>query len=325
MLVSVIIPTYNYGRFLAEALDIVLGQTVSDLEVIIVDDGSTDDTPEILARFDDPRVRAVRIPNQGVSVARNTGLDLASGEFVAFLDADDRWLPEKLARQLAMFRADPDLGLVFTNLRRFNEAGVFGATQFDFIPELATLPSRPVAGGQVLTGDTFTTLVQTTQFATWLQTVLLQRSAVEGLRFPPGVRLSQDTHYMYRVYPRVRAGFLTDPLVEVRRHGRNSYVHVLQKLEMEPRILVSLLREPLATEHHAVLRRSVGRAWCSLGWHHFHRGAPFLAAPPYLRSLAYPGQRLSALKHLLALPAAPLLARRKARSTVDSLTGGRPS
>ena len=125
---------------------------------------------------------------------------------------------------------------------------------------------------------------------------------------------------MYRVYPRVRAGFLMEPLVEVRRHGRNSYVNLLQKLETEPRILRSLVGEPFTTEQQAILRRSVGRAWCSLGWHHFHQGSLLRSAAAYLRALAYPGRRVSALKHLLALPAAPLITRRRKRAAGSPVT-----
>lgn len=314
MLVSVIIPTYNYGRFLPEAVGSVLAQTAGDLEAIVVDDGSTDETSAVMAGFTDPRVRCVRIENSGVSLARNTGLDLARGEFIAFLDADDRWRPDKLERQLALFRAVPDLGLVFTNLRRFSAEKVFEQTQFDLIPELGTLPSESIAGGRVLTGDTFATLVQTSKFATWLPTVLLRRSAVEDLRFPPGVRLSQDTHYMYRVYPRVRAGYLMEPFVEVRRHGGNSYTNLLQKLEVEPRILRALLDEPFDAMQRTVLRNAIGRSWCALGYYLFHEGRPILSARAYGRALGYPGHRRRALKHLLGLPVSGLLALKRRRT-----------
>jgi glycosyltransferase involved in cell wall biosynthesis len=122
-LVSVVIPCFNYGRFLPEAVDSVLSQGVTDLEVIIVDDGSTDETPEVVARLTDPRIRAYRFQNGGNSAARNHGIELARGEFLAFLDADDRWLPGKLERQLALLEAEPGVGMVFTDFRRFDDHG----------------------------------------------------------------------------------------------------------------------------------------------------------------------------------------------------------
>ncbi|MEN9935455.1 MAG: hypothetical protein RLZZ387_2034 [Chloroflexota bacterium] len=122
-LVSVIMPTYNYGRFLARAVESVLAQTWGDLELIIVDDGSTDGTPEVAAGLRDPRVRYVRQPNQGPSAARNTGIARARGEYLAFLDADDVWLPEKLARQVALLAARPEAALVYGGCVYVDERG----------------------------------------------------------------------------------------------------------------------------------------------------------------------------------------------------------
>src|SRR5437867_4956354 len=96
-LVSVIVPCRNGARFLAEALDSALAQTHPATEVIVVDDGSVDDTPAVLARYAG-RVRVLRQPNRGPSAARNAALGVARGEYVAFLDADDRFLPDQVAR-----------------------------------------------------------------------------------------------------------------------------------------------------------------------------------------------------------------------------------
>ncbi|MFN3650785.1 MAG: glycosyltransferase family 2 protein [Armatimonadota bacterium] len=104
--VSVVIPSYNYARFVSRAIDSVLAQTYRSLECIVVDDGSTDETPEVLAGYGD-RIRTIRQRNQGLSAARNTGLRAATGELVAFLDADDWWEPQKLSRQLIVLGAEP--------------------------------------------------------------------------------------------------------------------------------------------------------------------------------------------------------------------------
>jgi glycosyltransferase involved in cell wall biosynthesis len=112
-LVSAVIPSHNYGRFVGEAIDSVLGQTHGNVECVVVDDGSTDDTPERLARYGD-RIRAVRTGDAGlgVSTARNIGIELARGQWVAFLDADDVWHREKIAVQLrAVLDAGADFGL----------------------------------------------------------------------------------------------------------------------------------------------------------------------------------------------------------------------
>lgn len=114
-LVSVITPTYNRARYLPEAIESVLAQTYDRFEHWIVDDGSTDATPDVVARYrSDPRIRYLRHEeNRGQSHARNTAIARAGGEFICFLDSDDRWFPEKLARSLEAFARHPDTDVVY--------------------------------------------------------------------------------------------------------------------------------------------------------------------------------------------------------------------
>ena len=106
-LVSVIIPTYNRGWAIKEAVDSVLAQDYEDFELLVVDDGSTDNTPEVLDAYGGA-LKILRQENKGVSAARNRGIENASGRFVAFLDSDDLWLPQKLSRQVEFFNRIPD-------------------------------------------------------------------------------------------------------------------------------------------------------------------------------------------------------------------------
>lgn len=106
-LVSVIIPTYNRGWTLCEAIDSVLAQDYSRVEIIVVDDGSSDNTPEILDNYRD-KIKVLRQENQGVSAARNVGIKASTGEFVALLDSDDVWQKKKLTEQIAFFKNNPD-------------------------------------------------------------------------------------------------------------------------------------------------------------------------------------------------------------------------
>jgi len=119
--VSVVIPTYNRGKLIERAVQSVLAQTYQDLEVIIVDDGSTDDTPRVVAALaeEDRRIHYLRHEtNRGAQAARNTGIWAAGGEYVAFLDSDDEWLPDKLATQMAAFeQGPPNLGVVHCGYR----------------------------------------------------------------------------------------------------------------------------------------------------------------------------------------------------------------
>jgi len=106
-IVSVIIPTFNRGWIIKEAIDSVLNQAFESFELIVVDDGSTDNTLDILTEYKD-RIILIKQRNRGVSAARNRGMDAASGRFIAFLDSDDLWLPQKLNRQIEFFDSNPD-------------------------------------------------------------------------------------------------------------------------------------------------------------------------------------------------------------------------
>jgi len=113
--VTVVMPAYNAEDVVGEAIESVLGQTHTDWQLVVVDDGSTDRTPELVRAYADPRVRLLGIEHSGLpAVARNRGLAASESPFVAFLDADDVWRPEKLARQLALIASRPEVGLVHT-------------------------------------------------------------------------------------------------------------------------------------------------------------------------------------------------------------------
>lgn len=119
--VSVIVPTYNSAKFAVAAVSSVLSQTYPHVEVIVVDDGSTDDTRLQLENLD-RRVRYLYQQNSGVSKARNLGISVAKGDFIAFLDADDQWLPPKLEKQVGCLAANPHAGLVHADVLYWHEA-----------------------------------------------------------------------------------------------------------------------------------------------------------------------------------------------------------
>jgi glycosyltransferase involved in cell wall biosynthesis len=140
-LVSVIIPAFDAAQYLGEAIDSVARQTHDRVETIVVDDGSTDDTPAVAARYGNA-LRYVAQPNRGHAAARNHGVRVSSGRFLAFLDADDLWEPDKLASQLAAFDADPSLDIVFGHVIQF------------WSPELALPPAESVPDvGEPMRGE----------------------------------------------------------------------------------------------------------------------------------------------------------------------------
>jgi glycosyltransferase involved in cell wall biosynthesis len=123
-LVSVIVPVYNRADVLGETLDSVLAQTYPNIELIVVDDGSKDDTPAVMARYAG-RLIAIHQQNQGLAAARNIGFARSRGKYVAWLDHDDVWMPEKISLQVAFMEQHPDVAITATDFSAFDESGYF--------------------------------------------------------------------------------------------------------------------------------------------------------------------------------------------------------
>ena len=311
--VSVIVPTRDYGSYLADAVESVRRQTVDSVEIVVVDDGSTDDTPEVLRRLAGPDLITRRIPPSGASTARNVALELASGRHVAFLDADDRWLPENLERKIELLEAEPEVGFVFSDCRRFGpEGNYYGRSQFELIPELEGVPTRPArrGNGEVIVGDTFAPLVALPLSPCYTSTLVIRAEAAKGLSFPEDVGVSQDTYYFLSLYRRARGAYLREPLVELRRHGGNAsgadLTTVGGTIDAHRKFRD---RVPLSRTQDRLVRRELSILWARVGWTHFWAGRTAQAAAAYGRALLHPGRRLSAAIHLLGLPLVPLLRR----------------
>jgi glycosyltransferase involved in cell wall biosynthesis len=313
--VSVVIPTYNYGRFLPDALRSVAAQGIDDLEIIVVDDGSTDHTPSILAQWPDARLRPIRRENGGIMAARATGLAAVRGRFVAFLDADDLWRPGYLLRQLGVLAAEPDVGFCFTDFVRTSDGVELPESQFDHVPGFRDLPARAVSGqanAKALLDDAFPALAPLPDLPGWLQATVIRSEHVHHLRTRPGVTHGEDLYLMLQLYSRTRAAYIDQPLVEVRRHGGNSYGSTDEIREGVLEVVQLALEDfPLSARDQAVLRRRIGAEYLRRGWRHFWGHQPAAAAQYYRRAMAWPGTQVSALGHLAALPLLPLLPKRE--------------
>jgi glycosyltransferase involved in cell wall biosynthesis len=312
--VSVIVPAYNYGRFVGDALRSILAQSFESLEVIVIDDGSTDETPEVLARFDDPRLSVRRTDRLGLSSVRALGISLARAKLVAWLDADDLWRPTYLAKQVALLDAEPDLAFSFTNFERSENERILPVTQFDIAPQLRAVRTRPSRAGvgRVIEGHAFVALAPIRELPCWIQASVHRKSALEGVRPKPGGMDAEDLYFQLQVYPKGGAAFIDEPLVEVRRHGANSYTNSDQIREGVLDVLQQLDREmPLTPVQRAILRRRIGAEFCARGYRYFWSHDVRRASHYYGQALRWPGTWYSALKHLTALPLLPLLPRRE--------------
>lgn len=303
-LVSVVVPTFNRAHLIREAVDSVLAQTYDHVELIVIDDGSTDDTLAVLGGYADPRLRLIHQENRGKSGARNRGLDEARGDYIAFLDSDDLWGPTFLNTLLQVAEAEPDVDLVFCDFQRFDAEGSEYSPQSEFLPELAHLKARAAAGGigRVFLDRPFVAFVPMDGFATWLQTVLIRTGVARSIRFEPQVPLGQDFRYMLRVWAAARrAAYVGQVLAFVRRHEGNSYF-AGEHLYPTVQFLEAIGADFPGPAYRRALDVKLGMQWRSIGHHHFWRGETMLSARAYLRALRFPGGKANSLAHLLSLP-----------------------
>lgn len=208
-IISVIIPVYNGEQYLTDTLNSVIAQSEPRWEIIAVNDGSTDRSQMLLedaARKDPDRIRVVSVPNGGVSRARNTGVSVARGEFIAFLDQDDLWMPEKLHLQLEQFRSDSSLGISFTNESIIDQSGAV-------IRERVLIFNENRNRGFVFKHLIFDNFIA-------ISSVMLRRDLFEEIGgFDPRYSLAEDYDFLLKAVKKVPVDYLDEPLLLYREHG----------------------------------------------------------------------------------------------------------
>lgn len=245
---SVVLLTWNRERLLAETLESILGQTMGDLEVLLVDNESTDGTQAYVASLSDPRVRYHRHANGGViSVNRNHALRLAQGEYVAFCDDDDVWRPEKLERQLGVLARDAAFSMVATNAVQFSDGTEYG-------PMARRRRDGEVDLDELLEG----------WHSVITSSVLVRRAVIETVGLfdeDPDLVTVEDYEYWLRVAHSFRIYFLAEELVGYRVHpGKTSHGDLLQVIDRQE-LMASRLHAAggLTDVEYAVLRSNLAR------------------------------------------------------------------
>jgi glycosyltransferase involved in cell wall biosynthesis len=227
-LVSVIIPTYNSAHFVTHAVDSALAQSYRPIEVIVVDDGSTDDTKVRLAEWLD-RIRYIHQLNGGPAKARNRGIKEARGDFLAFLDADDQWLPEKLCKQWECFQANSDAGLVHTDAYQLYEP--IGEQRHE------------KRGREQFSGRCYTKLFWANRITT--STVVVSRWCLERIgQFDEDIRepSAEDLDLWLRIARNYSLAYINEPLVLYRQHLANGSLKQRVMVESEYYVLRKALR-----------------------------------------------------------------------------------
>jgi glycosyltransferase involved in cell wall biosynthesis len=225
--ISVIIPVYNRERYLAEAIESVFAQTYPAIELIIIDDGSTDRSAEIAHRYP---VSYHYQPNGGIGAARNAGIELATGKFIAFLDSDDIWVPDKLAKQMAAFESDPQLEAVFGYARQFYSPEVDESFRARIL-----CPEQPIAA--------------------YLATaMLIERAALLRVGwFDPQLKITTDVDWYIRAKERqLRQIMLPDVVFHRRIHKTNNGITQQQHTNERLHVLKAKLDRQRAQQSTAI-------------------------------------------------------------------------
>lgn len=212
LMVSVVIPTYNRASLVRNSIESALGQTFRDLEVIVVDDGSTDGTGEIVRREYGERIRYFYQPNQGQSVAFNSGIEKARGEYIAFLASDDVWLPEKIEWQLkALNQFGPKYGACYTDAR-FMNSSTDTKTVFQFA-------KQRYEGEMGIVPDVIRVLLEPHPMTPiWVQTLVAHADLVRQIGgFEPKLRFGEDDEFLFRLGKVTGFCYVNSPLTKIDR------------------------------------------------------------------------------------------------------------
>jgi glycosyltransferase involved in cell wall biosynthesis len=282
--VSVIIPTYNSAAFLREAIQSVLSQTYVDFEVVVVDDGSTDNTESEVHSFGD-RVCYVKQQNQGAGAARNHGINRSRGKYVAFLDADDLWLPGKLCEQIPLLDRDPELGLVYSDWSVVSEQGE---------TEPSYLRGQPAAGGYV-----FDELVQCGFILT--SGTIVRRSCLDDVGFfDETLSIAQDYDLWLRICYRWKIALVNKPLVIKRNRDGNLSSNLIKTAVERIVLFEKALKDysDMTPRSRRLVRRQVALNYWDVGYHHFERMFFKEARKNFMYSLRYDWRSGRAYAHL---------------------------
>ena len=218
--VSVIIPTYNLADYICEAIDSVLNQTFKDFEIIVVDDGSKDNTREVLKKYVN-KISYFFKDNGGIASARNFGIKRSKGDYIALLDADDIWMPDKLEQQINIYNIDPEIAAVFTDAETFDNNGII---RNSLRPLSAPTDTKSLkykifeAGlndGSVIKGDFYPDLINSNLFAA--STALIKKSCLEKIgSFDENLVIDDDYDLWIRISKSFPVSFYSMVLMRYR-------------------------------------------------------------------------------------------------------------
>ena len=314
--VSVIVPVKNGKEYIHEALASILLQEYEDFETLVIDDGSTDFDYDTLSLID-KRIKVLHLEGLGVSCARNYGMTLARGDFIAFLDADDVWFPGKLQAQISYFHANPDVGVVFGQFLRWyaDSTGEFKAADLIWSDCSLLCDAEVERSGWLYTKLLMGLLVG-------MNTAVIRRTVYEQIGgFNESMRIGEDYDFWLRASRVAPMHSLSGPVALYRIHPASAMHKIAKENHMARLLHCGEVRWGLTNPDQTSLDRTlfqmrIANTHFDHGYLHYWRGDKTIARRSFLMAFLNGGRRLrSAIYYLLACGAALVPNRAKSRIT----------
>jgi glycosyltransferase involved in cell wall biosynthesis len=252
-LISVIIPTYNRSHYLREAIESVLNQVYESIEIIVIDDGSTDDTKGVVEKYGE-RIKYIYQDNAGVTAARNTGTENAKGKFVAFLDDDDIWEANMLQKAIKMLdKAGEEVGVAYVDCRYFRASD--RKALFD-------------KGMSQFSGDIFGELLKANFIP--INTVLIKKECFDKVKgFDENIEWYEDWDLLLRIaLAGYKFEFINEPLAHIRVHDTHRSSNLLMMKECALKVLEKLEKMPgKSSKQERLVKRTLAKRHLALGWY----------------------------------------------------------
>ncbi len=284
--VSIIIPTYNYGIYLSTAIQSCLNQTYKPIEIIIIDDGSTDETKEVVKKFGD-RIIYFYQKNNGVSAARNKGLELAKGDYLAFLDSDDYLLDHSIEIKLDILTKYPDIGIVFSS----TYSKTSGGDELRYNRRFKKFP-KPVIS------DHFYEDLLLRKIPFEPSAHLIRSSLAKRFRFPTNLSNGEDLVFFTKIFFSTRGYYLPKPTAVNNRH-LSSLRHSIEGIR-EDRFIETIFDDPFYKGALDPLRRfCAAHRYLELSRRFFLSGEKELAREYYMKAIATDAKSVLRVKYLL--------------------------
>ncbi len=302
-LFSVIIPSYNRPLMTVDAVNSVLGQTFSDYEIIVVDDGSTDNTEEVLHRFND-RIKYHKQINSGVASARNQGISLSTGQYICYLDSDDLWHPEKLAIYKSAIDSHPEIAFFFSDFHKHDVSlpEPYTLSNSDMFPYIYDLANKHEGKIYTIEGESLLRLLFK-GYPLYPSTFAVRRDVHEHFRWDPGILKSEDFNFVLKVSRQYGFAYLSQSLTTVRVHDSNKSADFLTKNNVNLSSMKLYRDLYVKEEGRSLCNFYISQKQFGMGKHYLKRGLLRLGLSHIFQSLLYKENWKRLLKRVFTRPA----------------------